>query len=76
VAAGVQPDIVNVHYATGYGLLARFAHIDAPMLLSVWGSDVYDSPPGKSPHASHGSIQLDLSYSDRIDKPLHGACHA
>lgn len=44
VAAGVQPDIVNVHYATGYGLLARLAHIDAPTLLSVWGSDVYDSP--------------------------------
>ncbi|GAE70510.1 dolichol-phosphate mannosyltransferase [Cutibacterium acnes JCM 18909] len=40
----MQPDIVNVHYATGYGLLARLAHIDAPTLLSVWGSDVYDSP--------------------------------
>ena len=44
VAAGLQPDIVNVHYATGYGLLARLAHIGAPTLLSVWGSDVYDSP--------------------------------
>lgn len=39
----IQPDLLNVHYATGYGLLARMAAFK-PTLLSVWGSDVYDFP--------------------------------
>lgn len=38
-----HPDIVNVHYASGYGTLVRVAHIPN-ILLSVWGSDVYDFP--------------------------------
>lgn len=41
------PDIIHVHYASGYGSLARHARIPAD-LLSVWGSDVYDFPR-KSP---------------------------
>lgn len=40
----IGPDVVNVHYATGYGTLARLARLSAPVLLSVWGSDVYDFP--------------------------------
>jgi glycosyltransferase involved in cell wall biosynthesis len=40
----INPDVVNVHYATGYGTLARMARLSAPVLLSVWGSDVYDFP--------------------------------
>jgi len=39
----IQPDLVNAHYATGYGLLSRLVGFK-PMLLSVWGSDVYDFP--------------------------------
>ncbi len=39
----IKPDIVNVHYASGYGTLARLAKI-RPIVLSVWGSDVYDFP--------------------------------
>lgn len=39
----IQPDLVNAHYATGYGLLARLAGFHKT-LLSVWGSDVYDFP--------------------------------
>jgi L-malate glycosyltransferase len=39
----LQPDLMNAHYATGYGLLARLAGFQ-PTLLSVWGSDVYDFP--------------------------------
>jgi L-malate glycosyltransferase len=42
----LQPDLVNVHYATGYGLLGRLCRFK-PLLLSVWGSDVYEFP-GKS----------------------------
>lgn len=39
----VKPDVVNVHYASGYGLLGRLSGI-RPLVLSVWGSDVYDFP--------------------------------
>lgn len=43
ILARIQPDIVNVHYASGYGFLARLVGFK-PTLLSVWGSDVYDFP--------------------------------
>lgn len=39
----IQPDVINAHYASGYGTLARVSKI-GPVLLSVWGSDVYDFP--------------------------------
>src|SRR5690554_5398724 len=32
----IQPGLVNTHYATGYGLLARLVGFK-PTLLSVWG---------------------------------------
>lgn len=37
------PDVVNAHYASGYGTLARRARVH-PLVLSVWGSDVYEFP--------------------------------
>lgn len=37
------PDVVNVHYASGYGTLGRWAGLNKA-LLSVWGSDVYEYP--------------------------------
>jgi glycosyltransferase involved in cell wall biosynthesis len=36
-------DVVNAHYASGYGTLARLAKAK-PLVLNVWGSDVYDFP--------------------------------
>lgn len=36
-------DIVNIHYASGYGTLGRLAG-QKHALLSIWGSDVYDFP--------------------------------
>lgn len=39
----IKPDIINVHYASGYGTLARISKLDN-VLLSIWGSDVYDFP--------------------------------
>lgn len=39
----IKPDILNAHYATGYGLLARLSCFK-PLLISVWGSDVYCYP--------------------------------
>lgn len=39
----IKPDILNVHYATGYGFLANISGFK-PLLISVWGSDVYVFP--------------------------------
>ncbi|MEI8011487.1 MAG: glycosyltransferase [Candidatus Omnitrophota bacterium] len=39
----IKPDILNAHYASGYGTLARLSGFH-PLVLSVWGSDVYDYP--------------------------------
>jgi len=39
----LKPDVLNVHYASGYGTLARLSHFH-PMILSVWGQDVFDFP--------------------------------
>lgn len=38
-----RPDLLNAHYASGYGTTAALAGY-SPTLLSVWGSDVYDFP--------------------------------
>jgi glycosyltransferase involved in cell wall biosynthesis len=39
----LSPNVVNVHYASGYGTLGLLAGIK-PYILSVWGSDVYEFP--------------------------------
>ena len=39
----INPDVVNVHYATSYGTVAALSGIKK-YVLSVWGSDVYDFP--------------------------------
>jgi len=39
----IKPDLFHVHYASGYGTLGRLSQYH-PLLLSVWGSDVYDFP--------------------------------
>lgn len=36
-------DLIHAHYASGYGTLARLSKFH-PLLLSVWGSDVFDFP--------------------------------
>lgn len=38
-----KPDLVNAHYASGYGTTAALARFE-PTLLSVWGSDVFEFP--------------------------------
>ncbi len=43
LAKNIAPDVINVHYASGYGTLARISRIGS-ILLSIWGSDVYDFP--------------------------------
>ena len=43
----INPDVINVHYATSYGTVAALSGLKK-YVLSVWGSDVYDFPK-KSP---------------------------
>jgi glycosyltransferase involved in cell wall biosynthesis len=39
----IKPDILNAHYASGYGTTARLLNFH-PYVLSVWGSDIYLFP--------------------------------
>ncbi|WOE41674.1 glycosyltransferase [Acinetobacter chinensis] len=39
----IEPDIVNAHYASGYGTTARLVGFH-PYVLSVWGSDIFLFP--------------------------------
>ena len=43
ILRAICPDVLNAHYASGYGTLARLSSFH-PLVLSVWGSDVYDFP--------------------------------
>jgi L-malate glycosyltransferase len=40
---GRKPDLLHAHYASGYGTLAALSGYK-PLILSVWGSDVYEFP--------------------------------
>ena len=59
----VKPDLLNVHYASGYGTLGRLGGFH-PTILSVWGSDVYDFPL-KSPLHRYLLIR-NLRFADHI----------
>lgn len=59
----VKPDIVNAHYASGYGTLARVARV-RPLVLSVWGSDVYDFPYKN--YFSMNLVKKNLNYANEI----------
>lgn len=39
----LRPTVVNVHYASGYGSFARVSRM-FPVVLNVWGSDVFEFP--------------------------------
>lgn len=38
-----KPDIIHAHYASSYGLIAYLTSFK-PIIISVWGGDVYDFP--------------------------------
>lgn len=40
-----KPDVVNVHYASGYGLMATLARV-RPLVLNCYGSDIFVAPQG------------------------------
>lgn len=59
----IKPNIVNVHYASGYGTLARVTKIKN-ILLSVWGSDVYEFP--NESRIKRKILQKNVMYADEI----------
>ena len=59
----IHPDVLNAHYASGYGTLARLSGYH-PLVLSVWGSDVYDFP--YESHTKMSIIQKNLDAADII----------
>lgn len=42
IVKDINPDIINAHYATSYGMVAALCKFN--YILSVWGSDVYNFP--------------------------------
>lgn len=59
----IQPDIVNAHYASGYGTTARLVG-HHPWLLSVWGSDIYEFPHKTQLHK--WLVQKNIKTADKV----------
>ena len=58
-----KPDIVHAHYATSYGLVAALAGFH-PLIISVWGSDVYEFP--KQSKINGLAVKFTLGRADRV----------
>ncbi|MEK7775449.1 MAG: glycosyltransferase [Candidatus Zixiibacteriota bacterium] len=54
------PDIVNAHFATGYGFLTSLAvgKIGPPIVLNLWGSDVLVVPQKSALHRTKLSMAI------------------
>jgi L-malate glycosyltransferase len=59
----LRPALIHAHYASGYGLLGALSGAH-PLLLSVFGSDVYDFPEISPLH--RWLVQWNLKRSDYI----------
>lgn len=59
----IRPEVLNVHYASGYGLLGRLSGFH-PLCLNVWGSDVYEFPYRSAVHRR--LIRSVLDHADRV----------
>lgn len=59
----IQPDVINVHYATSYGATVALSGIKG-YVLSVWGSDVYDFP--NEGFINKLMVKLSLSRADYL----------
>ncbi|MFY2060519.1 glycosyltransferase family 4 protein [Achromobacter xylosoxidans] len=64
----IKPDLLNTHYATGYGLLARLSGF-LPNLLSAWGSDIYDFPNKSRWH--HAALGKTLDRATALGATSH-----
>jgi len=61
-------DIVNAHYASSYGLMARMAGA-RPLVVSVWGRDVYQYPYSSPLRGL--MLKRNLRYADLISSTSH-----
>ncbi len=59
----LAPDVVNAHYASGYGTLARSVG-SVPLVLNIWGSDVFDFPERSVLHRAW--LLRSLRRADRV----------
>lgn len=55
-----QPDIINPHYAAGYGFSAALANIGkrVPIVLNLWGGDILLAPKKSFLHKMKPSLAL------------------
>lgn len=58
-----QPDVINAHYASGFGTLCRLAGVH-PWVISCYGSDVYTYPFLN--RFNMYNIRKNLKYADAI----------
>jgi L-malate glycosyltransferase len=68
IASAWKPDLLNAHYASGYGTTMALARM-RPSLLSVWGSDVFDFP--YESWVAARLIRWNLRHADRIASTSH-----
>ncbi|MBX2973691.1 MAG: glycosyltransferase [Flavobacteriales bacterium] len=77
----IRPDVVNAHYASGYGSLVRGLK-EVPVVLNVWGSDVYEFPDRSALHrwwllrnlrAAHRIVSTGHAMAQRVKALLPGA---
>lgn len=58
-----QPDIIHAHYASSYGVIGALSNFK-PLLVSIWGNDVYDFPKKSLIHKK--AFQFVLKRAERI----------
>jgi glycosyltransferase involved in cell wall biosynthesis len=58
-----KPDIVHAHFASSYGLLGSLSNFH-PLILSVWGTDVFEFPEISPLHRA--LLRFNLSKADRV----------
>lgn len=68
----LKPDLLNVHYASGYGTTARLINFH-PYVLSVWGSDVFEFPFRSSLHKY--LLKKNLEAADTIASTSIAMCN-
>lgn len=61
-------DVINVHYASGYGTLARVAKLP-DIILNVWGSDVYEFP--YESRVKEQILRKNLAYAGQLASTSH-----
>ena len=68
LARAIRPDILNAHFASGYGTTGRLTNWH-PYLLSIWGSDVYSFPDRSPVHRR--LVEKNLMAADMIASTSH-----